>query len=298
MSRHTPRAQSRLAISHRPVLTRLAPALFPYFPGRLGALCDMNDHTTSRHKPHRPDQAAPRRARRHGGPVLTYLPLLGLLIGALWQTAKAQQPPTTTATTRPATTSPATTSLKPPTTTPATATAPVPPPAPKAVALSFAGAIDRADQAAAKSLVVPGDTHVRWTESTIKLAASLKKLDAAAIAKFGEPGRRVSQNALGMPDSFAALQQAQEKIEGDRATLALPGAPTPVLSLRRSANGAWLIDAPIPEADLPRQHRLYAALIEAAERTTTEIAAGAYPNPDHAAAAFARRVLRARIRTA
>src|SRR5688572_2310576 len=264
----------------------------------------MNDDTSQRVAPHRPDQAGPFGLGRSGWRRVTIGTLLGLVIGGSGQASRAQPAtatkPATTAT-APATQPASSQATTLPTTkaTTVAATAPVPPPpAPKAVALAFAVAIDRGDAAAAKALAVADPAHGKWVESTVKLAGSLKKLDAAATARWAEAGRKVSQNAMGLTEALGALQQAQEKIEGPRATLTQPGAAAPALVLRQGAGGNWRVEAPVAGDQLDAQHRLYAMLTQAAERTATEVARGDYANADQAAAAFARRVLRARIAAA
>ena len=66
------------------------------------------------------------------------------------------------------------------------ATAPVaPPPSPKAIAQAFAAALDKGDAAAAKSLLPNDPAHSKWVDATIALSAALKKLDTAAVTRFG-----------------------------------------------------------------------------------------------------------------
>src|SRR5438045_6159027 len=80
---------------------------------------------------------------------------------------------------------------------PSTAPAAAPLPGPKAVALAFAGLIEKGDTSAAKGLVPQDSIHTRWVDATVALASALKRLDAAAVARFGEgTGKAVSQNQL------------------------------------------------------------------------------------------------------
>jgi hypothetical protein len=175
------------------------------------------------------------------------------------------------------------------------ATAPVaPPPSPKAVALAFVAALDKGDAPVAKSFLPDDKTHAKWVDASIALSASLKKLDAAALAHFNEAGKTVSQNQLHLADSFKSLESAQEKIDGDTATLTLPDRPQP-LRLARVA-GKWQLQIGPSETDAPRQIALYSRLTQVASSTAQEIDAGAYATADAAAKAFAARVLEARLR--
>lgn len=179
----------------------------------------------------------------------------------------------------------------PPTTAPAVA---APLPGPKAVAIAFAGSIEKGDAAVAKGLVPNDATHARWVEAAVALSISLKKLDATAVERFGEPGKAVTHNLLHLTDSAKALEQAQEKVEGDRAMLTVPGRPDPLVLTK--VEGNWQLQIGPAAEKLPAQLALFDRLTRAADRTTQEVAAGAYLTADRAARAFAARVLEARLR--
>jgi hypothetical protein len=181
---------------------------------------------------------------------------------------------------------------KPPATAPV---APAQPPAsPKAIAQAFAAALDKGDAATAKALLPQDDTHAKWADASIALSTALKKLDAAAVARFNEAGKSVSQNQLHLLDSFKSLENAQEKIEGDAATLT-PADQTQPLRLLR-VDGKWQLQIGPGKADAAaKQLALYGRLTKAANSTAEEIAAGAYPTAEVAAKVFAARVLEARM---
>jgi hypothetical protein len=180
---------------------------------------------------------------------------------------------------------------KPPATAPVAPIAP--PPSPKAIAQAFAAALDKGDAAAAKALLPADEIHGKWVDASIALSAALKKLDAAATARFNEAGKSVSQNQLHLLDSFKSLENAQEKIEGDSATL-MPADQTQPLRLQR-VDGKWQLQIGPGKADAPKQLALYARLTKAANTTAEEVAAGAYPSAEAAAKVFAARVLEARL---
>jgi hypothetical protein len=218
---------------------------------------------------------------------------------ALWlrpaSTALAANPPKPPAAATPA---PATAS-KPTAAHPATAPTTAPAPAPKAVALALAAALAKPDPAAAKALFAPADKDAaRWVDATVSLITSLKRLDKAAATRFGEAGKVISQQQLHFLDAPARLAQAQEKIEGDTATLTLPGAPHPLMRLKRQG-GAWqpVVQSLVDGQDLTATLALDRRLVHATDRTTDEIATGVYPTPDAAARIFTARVLEARMQT-
>ncbi|HYE20184.1 MAG TPA: hypothetical protein VEA69_17180 [Tepidisphaeraceae bacterium] len=181
--------------------------------------------------------------------------------------------------------------------------APAPPPGPKQVAVALAGAIDRGDAAAARGLVVAHGISPQVADATVALAGAVRRLETTAGAKFtgnGAAGAVVTR-ALRLTDGLRAVEQAQEQVDGDSATLTLPGAGAPVLRARRT-DGAWRIDltpAAPDDAAVAREARrlfkLYDLLAKAADQTAAEVNAGAHATSDEAAAAFAGRVLRARL---
>jgi hypothetical protein len=191
--------------------------------------------------------------------------------------AAGQAPPAPTAPPPPATTAPS-----------------APLPGPKAIAITFAGSIEKGDAATAKGLVAGDAAHARWVDGAVELSAALKKLDAVAVERFGEAGRNLTRNQLHLADAAKALEQAQEKVEGDRATLTVPGRAEPLVL--RKAEGRWQLQVGATPEEVLAQASLYGRLTRAAERTAQEIAAGAYGSVETAAKVFAARVLDARLR--
>src|SRR5258706_1018509 len=159
---------------------------------------------------------------------------------------------------------------------PATAPA-APPPSPKAVALAFAAALEKGDAPAAKALLSTDDDddgRARLVDATMALTAGLKKLDAAALARFGDAGKGISQNQLHLGDAAKSIEQAQEKIDGDTATLVLPGQARPLVSLKK-VDGKWrLLAGPASAAQIPEQLALDHRLLQAVARTAEEISSG------------------------
>jgi hypothetical protein len=97
-----------------------------------------------------------------------------------------------------------------------------------------------------------------------------------------------------MTDAFRGLDQAQEKVDADTATVAAPPNERP-LRLRK-VNGLWMLEPPLPAADVAGAIELSARHARAAARTADEITAGAHASSAAAARAFAARVLEARLR--
>jgi hypothetical protein len=169
-----------------------------------------------------------------------------------------------------------------------------PTPSPKAVALAFVLSIDKGDATVAKALVPPGEGRARWVDAAVGLSAAVKRLDAAAVARFGEAGRVVSQGQLHLADSVKAVEQAAEKVEGEAATLTLGGSGRSVRL--RKADGRWqMLVGPADDAEAAGQVALSERLARAADVTAGEIAAGGYADAGAAARGFAARVTEARL---
>jgi hypothetical protein len=182
---------------------------------------------------------------------------------------------------------------KPPTTAPAPAPAALP--SPKAVAIAFAASLDKGDAAVAKALIPPDSVHTSWLDASLALSAALRSLDAAATARFGDAaGKGVTQDRLHLADAAKALEGAQEKMEGDQATLTLPGHSEPI-ELKK-VDGKWQLRVgPANQGEAQRQIAFLRRLTDATSRTAKEVASGTYPDAEAAAQVFAGRVLDARL---
>jgi hypothetical protein len=98
---------------------------------------------------------------------------------------------------------------------------------------------------------------------------------------------------LHLAESLKSIEQAQEKVEGDAATLTMPGAGKPVRLVRVA--GTWRVAGPDNVAEAREQVSLYERLARAADLTAGEIAAGEYADAAGAARGFRARVTDARM---
>jgi len=191
---------------------------------------------------------------------------------------------------------------------PSPVTPPVPAaprPAPKQVALAAAAAIEKGDATALRALVLSEGISPELADATIALASALRRLDAAAATRFANvtPPVNITQGALDLTRALKAVEGAQEKIEGDLASLTLPANPAAQpLILRLARRGEdWRMDLTPAQGDsaattraAQRLLKLYDLLTKAADQTTAELSASQLTTPEEAAALFAGRVLRAR----
>ena len=101
-------------------------------------------------------------------------------------------------------------------------------------------AADKPDATAAKSLLPPAKLAAAADEWTRPCSFDRSQSSTPPPSRaFGEATKSVSQNSFTWAQSLKTLAQAQEKIEGDTATLTLPGQPRrdPLLRLRRYDGG-------------------------------------------------------------
>jgi hypothetical protein len=162
---------------------------------------------------------------------------------------------------------------------------------PKSAVTSYADAMRRGDVAAAKATV----TGVN-SETIDVLASSVtsrKRLDAAAVAKFGDDAKAFSgQNRSGAPEVEKWVADAEVVENGDTATVTPKDHSQRGVSLKK-IDGQWKIDlSATPGMDqmstmLPMLQKMNAANDELA----SEIAAGKYPTAKEAKAAQAQKMM-------
>jgi hypothetical protein len=93
---------------------------------------------------------------------------------------------------------------------------------PKKAGVAFAKALMAGDQAAVKALATGSEADFALVKNVGDLAIAMNKLEAASVKKFGEAGKLPKEMAI---DMVADFETAEEKINGDTATLILKSKP-------------------------------------------------------------------------
>jgi hypothetical protein len=93
---------------------------------------------------------------------------------------------------------------------------------PKKAAVAFAKAVVAGDMATAKTLATGTEAEFAIVKSMSDMAGGLKRLEDAAVKKFGTDGKLPP--GMGM-DPVGDMESAEEKIDGDKATLILKSKP-------------------------------------------------------------------------
>ena len=156
---------------------------------------------------------------------------------------------------------------------------------PKKSAIAFAGALEEDDPAKLKATCVGTPDQFKLIERLAHLVNAARKLHEAAVARFGEAEARKIILSPAAGDDFAparALQESEERIEGDAAILFGPQDKA-ALKLKR-IRGAWYVDlAALPDREqlaraMPLLGRFQKSLLTGAE----QIKAGKYKTADEA----------------
>ncbi len=161
---------------------------------------------------------------------------------------------------------------------------------PKATAQAFAKALATGDAAGAKALTTNNPEDGEILEALTAMIASMKHLNQAAIAKFGpEEARRLVPRDPG-DEMNKHFNEAEEKVEGDSATLTTKNDKTP-LALKKVA-GQWKVDiSSMPDrSEVVQALPLFHAMAKSADTTAAEIADSKYKSAEEAQKAFGTRM--------
>jgi hypothetical protein len=171
---------------------------------------------------------------------------------------------------------------------------------PKAAAQSLYRAMQDADSPAMLNVFyMPNAEDRQLGESLADLLVAGKKLADAAKTQYGADGEAIGAGPVGM-EYLGRLQQADEKINGDVATLTVAGQSKPVRF--HHSDAGWqlnLADFSGGTADsLPHQVALLSNVAKALSDSAADISAGKYATPQQAQSAIQTRLTRVMIRAA
>jgi len=165
---------------------------------------------------------------------------------------------------------------------------------PKGAAKAFGEGMSQGNFDAVKAAVLADEAQTKALEALVKVIANFKKVEEAAVTKFGEAGKTVaSQQQMSIGEELAKIDQAVEKIEGDTATLTSPGSQEP-LHLKK-ADGQWKVDfAAMPGSDqIAQAVPMIDAMAGAAGELSEEITADKYKTADEAKNALGQKMMAA-----
>jgi hypothetical protein len=164
---------------------------------------------------------------------------------------------------------------------------------PEKAAQSFFDALEKGDADGAKAATVPEEQQQEAVVALTKFVSGMKKVEKAAIEKFGEEGRQILEPKNGQGFRFKVdrdLEEARVEVDGEIATVHTPEEEKPI-KLRRIEE-QWRVDlaAVENEQDLRQAVPLFEAIASAAERTAGEINDGAFSSVEEAEQALGLRI--------
>lgn len=167
---------------------------------------------------------------------------------------------------------------------------------PQATIQTLARALDLGDVAVAREAATPESQGA--VEALVGFVVSMRKLDQAAVEKFGPTGR-ISEPGQGMTDYIDALRNAEVTADGDTATARPRGPQVRAVPLRK-VNGQWQADARAvldvpPGKTLEEYLPALRSMGNAAEQTARDVAAGKFNSAQDAKQAFGRQFMAAAL---
>lgn len=156
---------------------------------------------------------------------------------------------------------------------------------PKKAAVSFAKGVEAADMSAVKASSVGTEDDYKLVQSIVDFISSAKQLREAAVAKFGEEGKTISNDD--MANLSKQVESGEEKITGDTATVGKPQEPDP-MKLKK-VDGNWKVDlASIPEKE--QMGKAMPKMQKVMSNAATDIKAGKYKTADEAKQAIGQQI--------
>ena len=171
---------------------------------------------------------------------------------------------------------------------------------PRGAAEAFFKALEGGDVKAARELTVGEEKHYKMLDLLVPMVGGFKKLEASAVKKWGEDGKKLLANDQGGGsfDIGGELKNAKEEIasDGNSATITpekKEGKPNEPVKLKK-VEGKWKIDLasmPSEGMDDPNAAKVIGAMGGVAKDLAAEIDADKYKTVEEAKKAFGEKML-------
>jgi hypothetical protein len=160
---------------------------------------------------------------------------------------------------------------------------------PKKAALAMIKAVSEADVPGLRATCVGTEEHFKTMEGAMSVLELARKMQQAAIDKFGAQGKQVGAYLVGPGYAVVAarMESFEEVITGDVATVGMNGDPNP--ARLKKVDGAWKVDLDVMKEDpaqMAREEAVKQALVKILTDVTADIVAGKYQTAREAARAF------------
>lgn len=165
---------------------------------------------------------------------------------------------------------------------------------PKDAARTFGQGMSEGDIDAVKASAIANEEQQKALEALVAVVSNFKKVEEAAVAKFGEAGKTIAnQQQMSIAEELKKIDESTEKIEGDAATLTPADSQDP-LHLR-NVDGQWKVDfAAMPGTEqVAEAVPMINAMANAADELAVEISADKYKTPEEAKNALGQKMMAA-----
>jgi hypothetical protein len=163
---------------------------------------------------------------------------------------------------------------------------------PKKATTAFAIALQSGDLDQVKASSIGDDSDYKLMETVTSTMTALRRLQDAAVTRFGpEDAKKLGAGVNNNTQITRQVEGADEKVDGDSATILESGKPlTDVIHLKK-VNGNWKVDLTnYPQKQIIKQN---APMLDATRSVITQsaldVAAGHYKNVDEASLDLQRR---------
>jgi hypothetical protein len=147
---------------------------------------------------------------------------------------------------------------------------------PKKAAVSFAKALSAGDMDAAHKLATGTDAEFALCKAMGDTILASKRLNDAAVQKFGADGKLPKEMTMDMAADF---ESADEKIDGDKATLVMKGKPDDQFPPTLKKDGdSWKMDLTNMDKDPSSagMSQMFSVMTKAMDTVTKNITDGKY----------------------
>lgn len=162
---------------------------------------------------------------------------------------------------------------------------------PKGAAKTWFAAVEHGDAELAKACVaIQNEEQSRYVDALVSAEAALNKLQEAAVARYGDAGKRIREGSETIVNVAQQIDAAEERVEGGSVTLSLKGEPRSIKLVKVDED--WKVDfASVAGTVDGRRIELLTALSSAAHEVAAQVAAGRFASVQEAHKAFGERVL-------
>ncbi|MCC6421873.1 MAG: hypothetical protein IT447_00160 [Phycisphaerales bacterium] len=148
-----------------------------------------------------------------------------------------------------------------------------------------------------QSIVAQGDDQQRLVDALVNYAQSLSTMRQAAVQTYGAAQSRIlTGDPADHEKRLEAIRQAIEQIDGDKATLKVDSANTPLIHMRKM-DGHWRVPlgemlTDLEPGQIAQQIEEMALQVRVFDETTADILAGKFHTADEAAQVMRGRLIR------